>query len=121
MIQVIINFQLVFIIICINLPLLFPCRYTNRVVTLWYRAPELLLGERNYGPAIDMWGAGCIMAEFWTRYPIMRGSSEAHQLKCISFIRGKITPEVWPKVVNYDIYKNIVLPENHKVAKTVKF
>jgi len=61
------------------------------------------------------------MAEFWTRYPIMRGSSEAHQLKCISFIRGKITPEVWPKVVNYDIYKNIVLPENHKVAKTVKF
>ncbi|XP_060865471.1 cyclin-dependent kinase 9-like [Metopolophium dirhodum] len=95
-----------------------PNKYTNRVVTLWYRAPELLLGERNYGPAIDMWGAGCIMAEFWTRCPIMRGSSEAHQLKCISFIRGKITPEVWPKVVNYDIYKNIVLPENYKVSGT---
>lgn len=31
-------------------------RYTNRVVTLWYRPPELLLGERNYGPAVDMWG-----------------------------------------------------------------
>ena len=42
-------------------------RYTNRVVTLWYRPPELLLGERNYGPAVDMWGAGCIMAEMWTR------------------------------------------------------
>ena len=37
-------------------------RYTNRVVTLWYRPPELLLGERNYTPAIDLWGAGCIMA-----------------------------------------------------------
>jgi len=38
-------------------------RYTNLVVTLWSRPPELLLGERNYGPAVDMWGAGCIMAE----------------------------------------------------------
>lgn len=42
-------------------------KYTNRVVTLWYRPPELLLGERNYGPPIDLWGAGCIMAEMWTR------------------------------------------------------
>jgi len=47
-------------------------RYTNRVVTLWYRPPELLLGERNYGPPVDMWGAGCIMAEMWTRSPIMQ-------------------------------------------------
>lgn len=47
-------------------------RYTNRVVTLWYRPPELLLGERNYGPAVDMWGAGCIMAEMWTRCDIWR-------------------------------------------------
>lgn len=48
-----------------------PC-YTNRVVTLWYRPPELLLGARNYGSAIDMWGAGCIMAELWTRSPILQ-------------------------------------------------
>ena len=48
------------------------CRYTNRVVTLWYRPPELLLGERNYGPPVDMWGAGCIMAEMWTRTPILQ-------------------------------------------------
>ena len=38
-------------------------RYTNRVVTLWYRPPELLLDERNYGSPVDLWGAGCIMAE----------------------------------------------------------
>ena len=37
------------------------------MVTLWYRPPELLLGERNYGPSVDLWGAGCIMAEMWTR------------------------------------------------------
>ncbi|KAG8228573.1 hypothetical protein J437_LFUL008652 [Ladona fulva] len=47
-------------------------RYTNRVVTLWYRPPELLLGDRNYGPPVDLWGAGCIMAEMWTRSPIMQ-------------------------------------------------
>lgn len=51
-------------------------RYTNRVVTLWYRPPELLLGERNYTTAIDCWGAGCIMAEMWTRSPIMQASYE---------------------------------------------
>ena len=49
-----------------------PNRYTNRVVTLWYRPPELLLGERNYDSAIDLWGAGCIMAEMWVRSPIMQ-------------------------------------------------
>ena len=49
-----------------------PNRYTNRVVTLWYRPPELLLGDRNYGPPIDLWGGGCIMAELWTRSPIMQ-------------------------------------------------
>ena len=31
-------------------------------------------GERNYGPAVDMWGAGCIMAEMWTRVPILQAS-----------------------------------------------
>ncbi|KAG8554575.1 hypothetical protein GDO81_003835 [Engystomops pustulosus] len=71
-----------------------PNRYTNRVVTLWYRPPELLLGERIYGPPIDLWGAGCIMAEMWTRSPIMQGNTEQHQLTLISQLCGSITPEV---------------------------
>uniref|UniRef100_H2Z0W3 Protein kinase domain-containing protein n=1 Tax=Ciona savignyi TaxID=51511 RepID=H2Z0W3_CIOSA len=54
-------------------------RYTNRVVTLWYRPPELLLGDRDYGPPIDLWGAGCIMTEMWTRSPIMQGHTEQQQ------------------------------------------
>ena len=37
-----------------------------------YCPPELLLGERHYGPPVDMWGAGCVMAEMWTRSPIMQ-------------------------------------------------
>ena len=42
------------------------------MVTLWYRPPELLLGEREYGPEVDMWGAGCIVAELWTGTPLMQ-------------------------------------------------
>ncbi|VDO98867.1 unnamed protein product [Schistosoma curassoni] len=49
-----------------------PTRYTGRVVTLWYRPPEILLNDRHYGKPVDMWGAGCIMAELWTKYPIMQ-------------------------------------------------
>lgn len=47
-------------------------RMTNRVVTLWYRAPELLLGARHYSTSIDLWAAGCIMSELWTRCPLLQ-------------------------------------------------
>ena len=89
-------------------------RYTNRVVTLWYRPPELLLGERNYGPPIDLWGAGCIMAEMWTRSPIMQGSTEQHQLNLISQLCGSITPEVWPGVQNLELFNKLDLPKGQK-------
>lgn len=89
-------------------------RFTNRVVTLWYRPPELLLGERNYGPPVDMWGAGCIMAEMWTRSPIMQGSSEQQQLILISQLCGSITPAVWPGVENLELYSKMNLPQNQK-------
>lgn len=49
---------------------------TSRVVTLWYRAPELLLGATEYGPAIDLWSAGCILAELFAGKPIMPGRTE---------------------------------------------
>ena len=54
--------------------------HTNRVVTLWYRPPELLLGTRKYSTEVDLWGVGCIMAELWTRYSIHEpfGVSEAN-------------------------------------------
>lgn len=53
-----------------------------------------LAGERDYGPPIDLWGAGCIMAEMWTRSPIMQGNTEQHQLTLISQLCGSITTEV---------------------------
>jgi cyclin-dependent kinase 9 len=89
-------------------------RYTNRVVTLWYRPPELLLGERNYGPPVDLWGAGCIMAEMWTRSPIMQGGSEQNQAILISQLCGSISPEVWPAVDKLDLYNKLDLPKGQK-------
>ena len=91
-----------------------PQRYTNRVVTLWYRPPEVLLGERNYGPPIDMWGAGCIMCEIWTRKPIMQGETEQHQIKYISQLCGSIRPEVWPGVDKLEYYTKLELPKDQK-------
>lgn len=49
---------------------------TNRVVTLWYRSPELLLGATHYGVGIDLWSAGCILAELLAGRPIMPGRTE---------------------------------------------
>ncbi|XP_058125393.1 cyclin-dependent kinase 9 isoform X2 [Anopheles coustani] len=91
-----------------------PNRYTNRVVTLWYRPPELLLGDRNYGPPVDMWGAGCIMAEMWTRSPIMQGATEQQQLVLISQLCGSFTNDVWPDVENLELYQKMELPPGHK-------
>lgn len=53
-----------------------PRPLTNRVVTLWYRAPELLLGATEYGAGIDLWSAGCLMAEMFAGRPIMPGRTE---------------------------------------------
>nr|CAD7446999.1 unnamed protein product [Timema bartmani] len=89
-------------------------RYTNRVVTLWYRPPELLLGDRNYGPPVDLWGAGCIMAEMWTRSPIMQGNTEQQQLTLISQLCGSIIPELWPGVESLELYTKMEMPRGQK-------
>lgn len=52
-------------------------RLTNRVITLWYRPPELLLGAVEYTPKIDMWSVGCIIAEMFRRGGLLKGSNES--------------------------------------------
>lgn len=51
---------------------------TSRVVTLWYRPPELLLGATYYGTAVDLWSTGCILAELYAGKPIMPGRTEVY-------------------------------------------
>jgi len=79
--------------------------YTNRVITLWYRPPELLLGATSYGPAIDMWSAGCILAELLYKKPIFPGKNEINQLELIFKLCGTPTESTWPNVSKLPWYK----------------
>lgn len=57
-----------------------PPKMTQLVVTLWYRAPELLLGVETYGPEVDVWSIGCIFGELLTKEPLLQGKNEVGQL-----------------------------------------
>ncbi|CDP08611.1 unnamed protein product [Coffea canephora] len=70
---------------------------TSRVVTLWYRPPELLLGATDYGVGIDLWSAGCILAELLAGKPIMPGRTEVEQLHKIYKLCGSPSDEYWKK------------------------
>ena len=65
--------------------------YTHEVVTLWYRPPDVLLGNKTYGTTVDMWSIGCIFAEMVSGKPLFPGNSETDQLKKIFEIMGTPT------------------------------
>ncbi|KAI0395474.1 kinase-like domain-containing protein [Xylariaceae sp. FL0594] len=79
--------------------------YTHEVVTLWYRAPEILLGGRQYSTGVDMWSVGCIFAEMCTRKPLFPGDSEIDQIFKTFRLLGTPTEEVWPGVTSYPDFK----------------
>jgi cyclin-dependent kinase 7 len=68
-------------------------KYTNQVVTRWYRAPELLFGATQYGIGVDMWSVGCIFAELMLRQPYFPGDSDIDQLSKIYSALGTPTEE----------------------------
>ena len=75
--------------------------YTNRVITIWYRSPELLLGETQYGPEVDIWSAACVMIEIFTKHAIFPGDGgEINQLDKIYNVLGTPTKSQWPKLVD---------------------
>nr|XP_056718871.1 cyclin-dependent kinase 10 [Euleptes europaea] len=69
---------------------------TPKVVTLWYRAPELLLGTTTQTTAIDMWAVGCILAELLAHKPLLPGSSEIQQIDMIVQLLGTPNETIWP-------------------------
>lgn len=87
------------------------------VVTIWYRAPELLLGARHYTPAIDLWAVGCILAELLSLRPIFKGEEakidmnnkklvpfQRNQLQKIIEILGSPDTKTWPSITKYPEY-----------------
>ena len=79
--------------------------YTQEVVTLWYRAPELLLGKPEYSASVDLWSTGCILAEIASRRPLFPGDSEIDQLFKIFQLLGTPTEEIWSGVTALPDYQ----------------
>ncbi|KAG8697035.1 negative regulator of the PHO system, partial [Ceratobasidium sp. 395] len=72
--------------------------FSNEVVTLWYRAPDVLLGSRTYNTSIDVWSCGCIFAEMITGVPLFRGRDNQDQLLNIMRIIGTPDERVLRKI-----------------------
>lgn len=88
------------------------------VVTIWYRAPELLLGSRHYTPAVDLWAVGCIFAELLSLRPIFKGEEakmdskktvpfQRNQMQKIVEILGMPTKEKWPGLLHQPEYTQL--------------
>lgn len=78
--------------------------YTHEVVTLWYRAPDVLMGSRKYSTPVDLWSVGCIFAEMSNGRPLFPGSSEEDQLLRIFKVLGTPTVKNWPSIVELPDY-----------------
>uniref|UniRef100_A0A8C4WTZ9 cyclin-dependent kinase n=1 Tax=Eptatretus burgeri TaxID=7764 RepID=A0A8C4WTZ9_EPTBU len=79
--------------------------YTHEVVTLWYRAPEILLGCKYYSTAVDVWSIGCIFSEMLNRRALFPGDSEIDQLFRIFRTLGTPDERIWPGVSQLPDYK----------------
>jgi cyclin-dependent kinase 8/11 len=99
------------------------------VVTIWYRAPELLLGSRHYTPAVDLWAIGCIFAELLSLRPIFKGEEakmdgnkktvpfQRNQMQKIVEVMGMPTKDRWPLLASMPEYPQLpgLAAGNHRV------
>ena len=90
--------------------------YTNRVITQWYKPPELLFGATVYGAEVDMWSAGCIFLELFAKRPVFQGMDEIDQLDATFRLTGTPTVQAWPGLVDLPWYE-LVKPK--KVIESV--
>uniref|UniRef100_K3WQH2 Cyclin-dependent kinase 2 homolog n=1 Tax=Globisporangium ultimum (strain ATCC 200006 / CBS 805.95 / DAOM BR144) TaxID=431595 RepID=K3WQH2_GLOUD len=79
--------------------------YTHEVVTLWYRAPDVLMGSRKYSTPVDIWSVGCIFAEMANGGPLFAGTSETDQLDRIFRLLGTPTIDIYPAIVDLPDYR----------------
>ena len=83
---------------------------SHAVATRWYRAPELLFASRSYGPGVDVWASGCVIAQLLTLSPLLPGQSDIDQLLTVIRFLGSPTPDRWPGVEKLPDYGKIELP-----------
>ncbi|KAF1969619.1 Pkinase-domain-containing protein [Bimuria novae-zelandiae CBS 107.79] len=96
--------------------------YTNRVITIWYRSPELLLGETQYGPAVDIWSAACVLVEIFTKHAIFPGDGgEINQLEKIYNVLGTPTVQEWPGITEMQWFELLRPTERKKSTFEEKY
>merc|ERR1712060_950187 len=80
--------------------------YTHEVVTLWYRAPDVLMGSRKYSTPVDIWSVGCIFSEMVNARPLFPGTSDHDQLMKIFKILGTPNEQTWSSMIDLPEYKS---------------
>ncbi|XP_061584168.1 cyclin-dependent kinase 18 isoform X3 [Cololabis saira] len=85
--------------------------YSNEVVTLWYRPPDVLLGSTEYSTPIDMWGVGCILYEMATGRPMFPGATVKEELHLIFRLMGTPTEETWPGISSNEDFRSYLFPK----------
>ena len=78
---------------------------THEIETLWYRAPEVLLGQKEYALGVDMWAIGCIFSEFVEKKPLFQGDSEIDQIFKIFQFHGTPNTNTWPGIKDLPDFK----------------
>lgn len=96
-----------------------PRNYTHEVVTLWYRPVEILMSAQSYDIGVDVWGAGCIIAEMITGIPLFAGDSEIDQLFRIFKVLGTPTEETYPGFTKLPGYTRGLQTHERKDLATV--
>ena len=94
-------------------------KYTSVVVTRWYRAPELVLGDKYYTTAVDIWGVGCVFAEFFEKKPILQGTTDIDQGHVIFKLMGTPKEDDW-EMAKYLPGKELLLT-NYKSTLRERF
>uniref|UniRef100_A0A914ZPV0 cyclin-dependent kinase n=1 Tax=Parascaris univalens TaxID=6257 RepID=A0A914ZPV0_PARUN len=87
--------------------------YSNEVVTLWYRPPDVLLGSTDYSTHIDMWGVGCILFEMISGRALFPGSAVDEQLLLIFHVLGTPSPQLHPSICSSPAFKSYKFPHYH--------
>jgi len=89
--------------------------YTDYVATRWYRAPELLVGDVEYGPPVDVWAIGCVVAEMMTGRPLWPGTSDIDQLYRIVQNLGSLTSRFQDTFSNNTYFAGLKVPSQEGI------
>lgn len=85
--------------------------FTEYVATRWYRAPELLVGDTQYGTPVDVWAIGCVFCELYSGQPLLPGNSDLDQLYLIKKTFGNLIDHHVRILMNNPYYRGVTIPE----------